>query len=123
MAKVRYGHFKPEESDGCTIVSSIYKFFTKRQTPFRHICVEHDRAYYYGGTYEQRLAADKALLEGVKSYGFPILAYVMYFFVRVFAHPRMPFYWRWCYRVTIVESVTQGYHAGENSEFVDEEPV
>jgi hypothetical protein len=47
-------------SDGCTMFPDGC---------WREACVEHDRAYYYGGTDDERRAADLKLLVGVSERG------------------------------------------------------
>lgn len=116
VTRVRYGEFDPANSDGCTLISWFYKYILrcKDPVPFVHCCIEHDRAYWYGGTSEQRLAADKALRDCVLAMGYKGWAWFMYFGVRVFGSPRLPFKWRWAHRVTIIEGMVRGYSAGHN---------
>ena len=66
--------FDPEKhSDGCSGgMSAAYSRlpdWVHRQfgpvLPWRDCCVEHDRAYYYGGSREQKIAADKRLKDCV----------------------------------------------------------
>lgn len=60
-------------------------------------CVEHDLAYWYGGTPEERLAADRALRECVGG----VMGCVMYVGVRVGGSPiwrsdhRWGYGWEW----------------------------
>ncbi len=68
--------FDPEKhSDGCSggmsatyaaLPDAIHIRFGP-ELPWHQCCVEHDRAYYYGGTREQKIAADKRLKECVES--------------------------------------------------------
>jgi hypothetical protein len=53
--------WNPATSDGCSIPALLKPFFhiTPEQ---RKACVRHDRAYYYGGTKEDRLIADATLM-------------------------------------------------------------
>ena len=66
--------FDPEKhSDGCSGgMSATYADLPDwvheklgKTLPWRQCCVEHDRAYYYGGSREQKIAADKRLKECV----------------------------------------------------------
>lgn len=62
--------FYPEKhSDGCSggmsaayaeLPDWVHEQFGE-ELPWRQCCVEHDRAYYYGGSREQKLAADEKL--------------------------------------------------------------
>jgi hypothetical protein len=65
--------FDPEKhSDGCSggmsasyaKLSGIHELFGET-LPWRECCVVHDRAYYYGGTREEKRAADEALKQCV----------------------------------------------------------
>jgi hypothetical protein len=66
--------FDPEKhSDGCSggmsanyakLPAWVHDKFGKT-LPWRDCCVEHDKAYYYGGSRELKLAADEALKECV----------------------------------------------------------
>ena len=66
--------FDPEKhSDGCSggmsasyakMPQAIRKRFGET-LPWRECCVVHDRAYYYGGTREEKQAADEALKQCV----------------------------------------------------------
>lgn len=63
-------------------------------------CVEHDLAYWYGGTWRQRLKADRALRNCVASQGgfwYTVLAWAMFFGVRVGGMAVWPTPWRWGY--------------------------
>jgi len=67
-------NFDPEKhSDGCSggmsatyanLPDWVHESFGDT-LPWRHCCVEHDRAYYDGGSREQKIAADKRLKECV----------------------------------------------------------
>ncbi|MEA3274237.1 MAG: hypothetical protein U9Q81_02860 [Pseudomonadota bacterium] len=68
--------FEPaKHSDGCSGgMSAAYAMLPDwvhgqfgETLPWRHCCVEHDRAYYYGGTRGQKRAADEALKSCVAS--------------------------------------------------------
>ena len=58
-------------------------------------CVEHDKAYWYGGTAAARKAADQALCDCVRQHGYPRLARLMYLGVRIGGHGWLPTPWRW----------------------------
>lgn len=50
---------KPFESDGCSVVGPIVRFFGYRNEQIRDCCVEHDRAYRKGGTMADKRSADR----------------------------------------------------------------
>ncbi len=60
-------------------------------------CTEHDRAYWQGGTYSERLEADKELRECVAQVGEPAIANLMLGGVRVGGTPILPTRFRWGY--------------------------
>lgn len=67
--------------DGCTLFPNRLLFHDLRTA-----CLEHDKAYWLGGTKEERKAADIALRETISHTGpiGPVIGYVMYAGVRVF---------------------------------------
>ena len=61
-------------------------------------CVEHDIAYWQGGTVADRLAADERLRECVEQKtGNRVLARMMYDGVRAGGSPSFPTWYRWAY--------------------------
>ena len=77
------------KTDGCT-------FFPDGN--YRDCCVEHDKAYYFGGSLEGRRAADNQLYECVKSKQGKhkkLIARVMWMGVRVGAVSFLPTPFRW----------------------------
>ena len=60
-------------------------------------CVEHDIAYWCGGTCEDREHADAALRDCVAKDHGAALAWMMYWGVRAGGVPWQPFPWRWAY--------------------------
>lgn len=65
--------------------------------PWEGDCVEHDRAYWRGGTAEERKAADLKLRESVAARGHPVVAAAMYYGVRAGGVAWLPTSWRWGY--------------------------
>jgi hypothetical protein len=65
--------------------------------PWRQCCVDHDMAYWCGGTYAQRVAADRRMRECVADLGHPGIAGGMYYVVRLGGGSWWPFGWRWGY--------------------------
>ena len=60
-------------------------------------CTAHDYAYWQGGTYEERLVADKELRQCVAKVGEPQIANLMLAGVRVGGSPYFPTSFRWGY--------------------------
>jgi hypothetical protein len=64
---------------------------------WRECCLEHDIAYWCGGSSDARRAADRQLRECVRSKAAPANSQFMYYGVRFGGHPLWPFPWRWGY--------------------------
>ena len=58
-------------------------------------CVQHDKAYYYGGSLANKIKADLRLYECVKKKGHPIIATIMWLGVTLFGGPYWPHSFRW----------------------------
>ena len=85
---------RPFESDGC----SAFPNGTPGQNAlWLDCCVAHDRAYWKGGTREERVAADQALEACVAGVGEPNIARLMLAGVRVGGTPWLPTRFRWGY--------------------------
>ena len=85
---------KPFESDGC---SSFPDGTLGQSELWLQCCVEHDRSYWKGGTYSDRLSADKELEMCVADVGEPAIAKLMLAGVRVGGTPIWPTSFRWGY--------------------------
>lgn len=85
---------KPFTSDGC---SSFPDGTLSDKELWLACCTEHDRAYWQGGTYQQRLDADKELRRCVAEIGEPAIANLMLGGVRVGGTPIIPTPFRWGY--------------------------
>lgn len=85
---------KPFTSDGC---SAFPDGTFKQKELWLACCTEHDRAYWKGGTYQQRLTADEALQLCVEKVGEPQIAALMMAGVRVGGTPYFPTSFRWGY--------------------------
>jgi len=85
---------KPFASDGC---SSFPDGTLKERDLWLSCCTAHDYAYWQGGTYDDRLVADKALQQCVAEVGKPDLAVLMLAGVRVGGTPYLPTSYRWGY--------------------------
>jgi hypothetical protein len=80
-------------TDGCSLFPDGV-----RGTSWCHCCIEHDLAYWKGGTAIERLAADEALRSCVTtSTGDQILAEAMYQGVRMGGAPYSLTPYRWAY--------------------------
>ncbi len=75
----------PFASDGCTLVPDF---------DFRHCCVEHDKAYWLGGTPRDRAVADRRLKACI-SRRHPFVGAVYYVGVRSFGHRFWPGNRKW----------------------------
>lgn len=60
-------------------------------------CVEHDDAYWQGGTWRERREADRKLMACVVLKGHPFLALLIYLGVRIGGIGLLPTPWRWGY--------------------------
>jgi len=79
----------PFTTDGCTLSPDC---------TWQMCCVEHDMEYWCGGSATERAAADTRLQSCVAAKGGGrTLARLMYWAVRIAAHPLVPAYWRWGY--------------------------
>lgn len=85
---------KPFTSDGC---SSFPDGTIKQDKLWLNCCTAHDYAYWKGGSYNERLQADKALRSCVAQVGQPELAVLMLAGVRVGGTPFLPTSYRWGY--------------------------
>jgi len=86
------GELKPFASDGC----SAFPDGTSEQNElWLACCVDHDKAYWLGGTSDERLAADRQLKECVAGVGEPKIAALMLAGVRAGGSPYWPTSFRW----------------------------
>ena len=85
---------KPFASDGC---SAFPDGTPGQQELWLQCCTAHDRAYWKGGTYQQRVDADLALQRCVAQVDQPEIAAVMLIGVRVGGSPVFPTRFRWGY--------------------------
>ena len=83
------------KSDGCSLfIDGTFK----NPELWKGCCVEHDVAYWKGGTEEEREAADLKFRECIlKKTGDETLARVMYEAVRAGGSPHFPTWYRWGY--------------------------
>ncbi len=87
-------NIKPFTSDGC---SAFPDGTTKDKKLWLACCKAHDYAYWQGGTYWQRLEADKALQQCVIEAGETSIANLMLAGVRFGGSPYIPSTFRWGY--------------------------
>ncbi|ABI71677.1 hypothetical protein [Shewanella frigidimarina] len=84
----------PFTSDGC----SAFPNGTFEQSElWLACCQKHDYDYWKGGTFDERLASDKALRACVTNVGQPQIALLMLAGVRVGGTPYLPTQFRWGY--------------------------
>jgi hypothetical protein len=60
-------------------------------------CIEHDMAYWCGGSSRERSSADFALRDCVAARSSPFNGDLLHLGVRLGGHPWLPFPWRWGY--------------------------
>lgn len=84
----------PFTSDGC---SAFPDGTLSQRNLWLQCCTAHDRAYWQGGTYAEREAADDALRDCVDAVGEPEIAILMLAGVRVGGTPYLPTRFRWGY--------------------------
>ena len=58
-------------------------------------CLNHDIAYWQGGSREERKSADLKLREGIRTKGKPLVADIVYLGVRIGGSPWLRAPWRW----------------------------
>ncbi|MDD8058265.1 MULTISPECIES: hypothetical protein [Shewanella] len=91
---VRADTLAPFTSDGC----SAFPDGTFEQGElWLGCCQKHDFDYWKGGTFDERLASDKALRVCVAKVGQPQIALLMLAGVRVGGTPYLPTQFRWGY--------------------------
>ena len=95
---------QPFTSDGC---SSFPNGTIEQGTLWLSCCTEHDKAYWQGGSYQQRHDADIELKRCVSSMGEPVIAELMLSGVRVGGSPYWPTQFRWGYGYSYPHGYTQ----------------
>lgn len=91
---VKANNLQPFTSDGCSAFPDGTYWQNKL---WLKCCKAHDFAYWQGGTYQQRLDADKELEACVAKVGEPEIALLMLAGVRVGGTPFLPTTFRWGY--------------------------
>jgi len=86
-------NFAEFNTDGCTLWVDDFLDHS-----FTRICVEHDLAYWRGGSLEEKEKSDLMLRDKINGI-LPYMGDVMYQGVRLFGHPILPTPWRWGYGV------------------------
>lgn len=85
-------------TDGCSgMMSKFWRKCLRRIPPWEWCCVEHDKGYWRGGFYQDRLYEDRKLYVCVKNSDHPVWAILMYAAVRIGGSPFWPFPHRWGY--------------------------
>ena len=84
----------PFTTDGC----SFFPDGTlENNQQWLNCCVEHDKAYWKGGTKQEREVADKALQQCVTDVGYPNIAKMMHIGVRVGGSSKYDTSYKWGY--------------------------
>jgi hypothetical protein len=91
---VNADEIRPFTSDGCSLFPDGTM---KHNQLWLACCTAHDYAYWQGGTYQDRLIADKALRQCVSKVGQPEIAKLMLAGVRIGGSPYFPTSFRWGY--------------------------
>jgi len=84
----------PFKSDGCSVFPD--GTFEKNDL-WLACCIAHDKAYWKGGTYREKKAADRELEKCVESLGRPFIAQLMRVGVSIGGSPYLPTGFRWGY--------------------------
>lgn len=80
------------KSDGC----SCFPEGTRKEPDlWKQHCLDHDYAYWQGGTRQERKMADLKLRDGIRGEGKPVIAQIAYAGVRLGGTPWLPTPWRW----------------------------
>lgn len=87
-------NIRPFTSDGC---SAFPDGTFQQKELWLTCCTAHDYTYWQGGTYQERLNADKELHQCVAKVGEPHVAKLMLAGVRVGGSPYLPTSFRWGY--------------------------
>jgi hypothetical protein len=98
------GQLRPFTTDGC---SDFPNGTLQQKDLWLKCCITHDKKYWAGGTYDERLQADRELRNCVASVGEPTIAALMLAGVRVGGSPYWPTRFRWSYGWPY----TRGYRA------------
>tara|TARA_Y100001970_G_C14225609_1_gene855459 strand:+ start:187 stop:642 length:456 start_codon:yes stop_codon:yes gene_type:complete len=85
---------KPFKSDGCSLFP---EGSPKQNMLWLECCVKHDYAYWKGGSFWQRIEADRHLKSCVKTTGKHKTALLMQVAVRLGGSPFLPTPFRWGY--------------------------
>ena len=85
---------KPFTTDGCSLFPNGTP---ENKSLWLQCCIEHDHAYWLGGTYKDRVAADNQLKRCVTGLDEKFIAAAMKIGVRVGGSPWLPTSFRWGY--------------------------
>lgn len=83
-------HLLPFSSDGCSGFPDHLG-----DTSWLHCCIQHDIAYWHGGTKQERSEADLEMRHCVSENAGEALGFLMNLGVLVGGHPNLPTYWNW----------------------------
>ena len=103
------GELSPFTTDGC---SNFPDGPPASPDKWRNCCLEHDKAYWLGGSYAERKQADSRLQRCIAEVENKILADLMWAGVRAGGSPYWPTSFRWAYGWPY----TRGYRALSDAE-------
>ena len=89
-----FGRLKKFSSDGCSLSPNGTP---NNPTAWLHCCVQHDLAYWAGGTEDDRRHADEDLKACIAESGYPNYALAAFEAVRYGGEPKYPTCYRWGY--------------------------
>lgn len=78
----------------------------QKEEPMLYKFENHTRAYWEGGSEEERLLADIELLRGLAGIRRPVAGFALFILARLFGAPWMPFRWRWGHGMAWPQSST-----------------
>ena len=88
------GDLSPFTTDGCSFFPDGTLM---KENAWQGCCIEHDRAYWKGGSFQDRVLADLTLKKCVSDLGEPQVAEIMLQGVRTGGSPYWPTRFRWGY--------------------------
>lgn len=74
----------PFSTDGCSL---FFEGVPQSPKAWLHCCIEHDKAYWQGRTYQDRITADNEFYQCIKKENYPFVAHIMKLGVRLGGTP------------------------------------
>lgn len=104
-ATLYHNRLLPFSSDGCSRFPDGIPYYNEKK--WLHCCIEHDVAYWAGGTQEDRKKADLELRTCVANTGEDSIAAAMYSGVRLGGYAHFPTSWKWGYGWVLERAYSQ----------------